>query len=135
MPFDGLRFIGALSNPAAEILLDAEVKFLSGGWVWVGEYPERGRNACLVSALISATRQKGLGNHECDQAYQLVARVIGLRSYKRRRDMKHAIACWNDAEGRTFADIVQVLRQAQKLAYAYADEAGRTAQQQELELA
>ena len=133
MPFDALP---PAPKPvsAAEILLHAEVKFLMNRWVWVGEYPEHGRNECLVSAIISATKEKSLGNQECDEACQLVARVIGLRSYKRRRDMRYAIAYWNDAEGRTPADIAQVLKQAQKLAYSDSDEAKRAAQV-ELELA
>jgi hypothetical protein len=117
MPFDALP-PEPRPIPAAEILLHAEVKFLMNRSVWVREYPEGGRNECLVSAIISATREKGFGNQQCDEACQLVAKVIDLRPYKSRRDMRYAIAYWNDTDGRTVADIQRVLREAQRLAYA-----------------
>ena len=131
MPFDGAPAFPK-PPPAAEILLYAEVKFLSGAWVWIqGEWGEQ-RQVCLVTAIRQAAAQNGYRLEENEEAevLQLVTRIISPHSYKRIRNHVNAISRWNDARRRKFEEIVYVLRQAQKLAYSNVDDELRREPQQ-----
>lgn len=121
MPFDGAPPFPK-PTPAAEILLYAEVKFLSGAWVWIREQWGEKRQVCLVTAIRQAAAQKGFGENKQNEALQLAARIISRKSYKRISAAVDAISRWNDARGRKFEEIVYVLRQAQKLAYGNVDD-------------
>jgi hypothetical protein len=121
MPFDGAPPFPK-PTPAAEILLYAEVKFLSGAWVWIqGDWGEK-RQVCLVTAIRQAAAQKGFAKNERTEALRLVARIISPKPFKRIREQVNAISMWNDTRGRKFEEIVHVLRQAQELAYGGVDD-------------
>jgi hypothetical protein len=88
-------------------------------------------------AIERATMDKGFGSRDHGYALELVARILDLKPYKRISSLEMAIAKCNDAKGRTEAEIIAVLRQAQELAYGdLHDQAPMTAAfQLELELA
>jgi hypothetical protein len=115
MPFDGAPPLPKRS-PAVAILQYVEVRFRSGTWVWIQDKWGEKRQACLLGALDRATQHLHLREGDRAKATDLVARVIGI-PYKRSSSKGNAIARWNDTEGRTFAEITDILKQAQELAY------------------
>lgn len=113
MPFDGeiIRrgFLGL-----EDMLLDMVEFSFEGGAKWMqGKEGNFKGQRCLIGAVRFVREQTGI---RCDEMERYLARAIAIRSNNSRLTDSRAITNFNDVRGRTFADIVAIIREARELA-------------------
>jgi hypothetical protein len=116
MPFDGTTRTGFLGHD--DMLLDMVEFALDGGRNWLQRAYKRGNRRCLLETVRLVRKETGSRN---DRIIDYLAQ--GITNWKR-RDGREAtpfspyamIVGFNDATGREFSDIVEVIREARQLA-------------------
>jgi hypothetical protein len=116
MPFDGQTRTRFMSPE--DMLLDMVEFSFEGGKNWLREGFEKNDRRCLIGALIIVREQTHFGR---DRVADYLVQAITTWNKKNRRSRhketpNSIIIAFNDNEKRCFADIVEVIREARKLA-------------------
>lgn len=98
MPAEQTSFARALIG-TPEIMLYAARKFESGAWIWHRAGPPyQGDDPCIFLAVVRAA-------NELDRGQLAYDAIIALQRF-----LGAPVGDWNDAKGRTLADVTEALR-------------------------